>query len=448
MSTNGKSSGRFGRRPLLKLLGAGAALSPFVPLLNASGQEATLPKRLIIIYTPHGTVYQNWKPQGSQTNFTLSPILMPLAAHQSQLTILDGLQITHSSVTAPSHTEGFGLIWTGSNLSTGSAFNYQGDNFDWTDGPSVDQVVAQRIGSNTAFSSVELAAMPNGGNQPNNRMIFAGPKQPVQPQSDPGQAFSRLFANVKPGGSTAPDPAQTRANAEQRSVLDQITGELNTLRNNVAKADQPKLDAHLAGIRALEQRLGMMQTPPAQCTPPTLGGSDSLPNAWDAHSELIAATLACDLTRVMSLQIRYGDNDNSPYTWLGINDGHHDISHAGDSDAGAQANLTKIYTWYSQRVSHLLDKLASYPEGNGTVLDNTLVVWGSELGKGNNHSFSNVPFVLAGGAGGALTPGRYLQAPGAVHNRLLVSICQLMGLTDVQKFGSTDKGSGGLPGLS
>jgi len=96
---------------------------------------------------------------------------------------------------------------------------------------------------------------------------------------------------------------------------------------------------------------------------------------------------------------------------------------------GARAHLTKIYTWYSERVAHFLDKFASYPEGNGTLLDNTLVVWGGEIGKGNNHSFDKVPFVLAGAAGGALQTGRYLQAPGAVHNRLLVSICQLMGLS-------------------
>ncbi|HWZ89227.1 MAG TPA: DUF1552 domain-containing protein [Polyangiaceae bacterium] len=448
MSANWQSSGRrLGRRPLLKLLGAGAALSPFIPLLNASGQEATFPKRLVILYTPHGTVYPNWKPQGTETNFTLSPILMPLQAHQSKLAILDGLQITHSAVQAPSHTEGFGLAWTGSNLSVGTAFNYQGNNFDWTDGPSVDQVVAKRIGAMSTFQSVELAADPNGGNQPNNRMIYSGPKQPVTPESDPNRAFSRLFANVTAGGSTGPSAAELRASAEQRSVLDLLTGELNTVRGKVAKADQAKLDAHLAGIRTLEQRLDTMHTQPAMCAPPTLGPSQTLPDTWDAHSDLIAATLACDLTRVMSLQIRYGDNDNSPYTWLGINQGHHDISHLGDSDTTAQANLTKIYTWYAQRLAHLLDKLASYPEGNGTVLDNTLVVWGSELGKGNNHSFSNVPYVLAGGAGGALQTGRYLQAPGAVHNRLLVSICQLMGLSDVQTFGSTDHGSGGLPGL-
>jgi hypothetical protein len=307
---------RFSRRPLLQLLGAGAALSPFIPLLNASGQEAGPPKRLVILYTPHGTVYDQWKPQGTVTDFTLSPILAPLKAYQNKLNIIDGMKITHSSVHAPSHTEGFGLIWTGSNLSAGTKFNYQGNNFDWTSGPSVDQFVAQRLQAGTTFNTVELAAKPNGGNEPNNRMIFSAPKQPVQPESDPAKALARLFANVKPSmPGMGPDPATVRRLAEKRSVLDQVISDLGSVRARVAKADQAKLDAHLEGIRALEKRLEQPSTVSALCGPPKLGAADSLPNTWDAHSELIAATLACDLTRVMSLQIRYGDNDGTSYTW-------------------------------------------------------------------------------------------------------------------------------------
>jgi hypothetical protein len=119
----------------------------------------------------------------------------------------------------------------------------------------------------------------------------------------------------------------------------------------------------------------------------------------------------------------------------------------GDGNTQAQTDLTAIYSWYSQQVSYLLDKLESIPEGDGTLLDNTLVVWGSELGKGNSHSFQKVPFVLAGGAGGTFETGRYLTFDNLEHNRLLVSLCRAMGLGQQNNFGTTDIGSGGLPGL-
>ena len=124
------------------------------------------------------------------------------------------------------------------------------------------------------------------------------------------------------------------------------------------------------------------------------------------------------------------------------------MTHAPDSDTATWAQVQAIYTWYATKFGELLDRLAAIPEGGGSMLDNTLVVWGSELGKGNTHSFAQIPFVLAGGAGGALRPGRFLQVPaGTTHNRLLVSICQAMGATAINTVGNTDTGTGPLPGL-
>lgn len=163
--------------------------------------------------------------------------------------------------------------------------------------------------------------------------------------------------------------------------------------------------------------------------------------------DLIAASLACDLTRVASLQYTVGDNDYGTYSWLGITrEGHHPLTHAGDSDVQAKEDLTKIYTWYAERFAYLLDKLDAVKEGSGTLLDNTLVIWGSELGKGNSHSFDNTPFVVAGGAGGRVRTGRFLQFNKVPHNRLLVGALNAF---DVQTdtFGKTDTGKGPLTGL-
>ncbi len=435
------------RRRLLQALGTSAAVLPFLPLLNASGQEATYPKRLVIVYTPHGTIYDAWKPSGSVTDFELGPILAPLSAYQQKLIVLDGLQVTRSNVTAPPHTEGFSLLWTGSHLRSGNQFNYQGDLFDWVDGPSVDQVIAQGIGAETPFPSIELGVIPGSGNGPNTRMIYAAGGQPLQPERDPRAAFTRLFANATPGA--VEDPAALAERARRQSVIDAVKADLTRLESKVASEDRLKIEAHLAGVRDLERRL--TATPTRECTPPTISGSNlnDMPNVWSQQWDILAGAFSCDLTRVASLQLRFGDNDNSPYPWLGVNGGHHDISHEPDSNGQARADLIKIYTWYAEKIAEFLGKLASIPEGDGTLLDHTLVVWGSEVGKGNNHSFSRVPFVLAGGLGGALPMGRYLQYSGGVrHNRLLVSLCQLMGLGTVTSFGSTDGSTGGLDGLT
>ncbi len=436
------------RRRLLSGLGAASVLSPLVPLFNASGQTALFPKRLVLFYTPHGTIHEAWRPSGSGSAFELGSILKPLERHKAKLNILDGLDITHSKITAPPHTEGIGLVWTGSNLSAGSAFKVQDYFIDWVDGPSIDQVVAQQTGGETSLRSLELG-VHSGSNSPVARMIFAGPKKPLQPETNPWRAFDNLFSGFQP--SQAGQLAFEAQQARRRSVLDSVHGQLDQLSTRISSADRYKLEAHLEGVRELERRLQSGR--PAECQVPELGSSlgsgngSQTPQVLDRQIDVLAAALSCGLTNVGSIQLKVGDNDGTVYSWAGASGGHHGLSHEPDSNQDARANLIKIYTWYADRFAYLLDRLAAVPEGNGSVLDNTLVVWGSEIGVGNTHAFENVPFVLAGGAGGAIETGRYLSFGGLEHNRLLVSICHAFGLSDVQSFGSTDVGTGPLPGF-
>lgn len=173
------------------------------------------------------------------------------------------------------------------------------------------------------------------------------------------------------------------------------------------------------------------------------------PWAIDRQSELLAASLACGLTRVGSLQWRVGENDGGAaglYSWLGHTAEHHPTSH--DPSPEAKTRLSQIYRWYAERFAYLLQQLDSFPEAEGTLLDHTLVVWGSELGDGYSHSISNVPFVLAGGNRAGARMGQYLRFPEPVlNNRLLVTLCHFMGYTDVQKFGTFDDGLGPVPEL-
>lgn len=443
-----RSGGRpLSRRAFLAGLGAGAAAAPFVPLLNASGQEASQPKRLLLFYTPHGTIWNQWKPTGSETAFTLAPILAPLARHQKKLTVIAGLGIPDKGVGAP-HTKGPSLLWTGSTLLDDGSFNRSdcsgGCTYGWNSSPSIDQLIINAVKPPTAYVSLQFGVRC-GGNNPASRMIYSASKQPLEPQTDPWAAFARLF------GGTATPSVLAQQRAERKSSIDIVKAELDALRLRAAAADRVKIDAHLASLRTIETRLAASQAacaPPALGTKLTAGDAANTPTVMDRQFDLIAAALACDMTRFASYQHTIGDNDGTVYSWLDITDSHHSMTHAPDSDSATWGKLQKIYTWYATKLAELLDRLDAVPEGTGTLLDNTIVVWGSELGKANSHSFAQVPFVVAGGGGGALRTGRFLQpAAGTTHNRLLVSLAQAMGATGISTVGNTDMGTGPLAGL-
>jgi len=236
-----------------------------------------------------------------------------------------------------------------------------------------------------------------------------------------------------------------------------VLGELGTLQNKVSAADRTKMQAHTQAIRDLEQSLQTSAPVGTRgCASPTLtgnatpnlGGVPDMPLQLQQQTDILVAALACNLTRVASMQVSFGDNDNLfPYKWLGIQTGHHSLTHMGATDS-VNAPLTQIYTWYSQQFLYLLKKLDAVPEGNGTMLDNTLVVWGTELGTYLNHMSWPLP-IIVGGMTGRLKAGQYINFGNTFvqHNRLLCSICNAMELPSVTKFGAMDIGSGPLPGL-
>lgn len=439
---------RLSRRALLSGLGVSTPLSPFLPLLEAQGQEAQ-PLRLILWFTPHGTVYDNWKPSGGETDFTLGPILKPLEPYRAKLNVLDGLRIQADGVGAP-HTKGPPLLWTASPLNDDMTFTRAdgsgGMYYGWNSGPSLDQVIIDELGPNTPYESLEFGVR-SGGSHPGSRMIYTGPEAPLAPETNPWAAFKRLIGDI---GKTGDQLEQLRT--ERRSVLDVLDGELASLQGKLGSADQKKIDAHLAAVREIEMRL---QNSNIACQGPVLGTevdanqSSNTPVVMDAMIALMASSLSCGLSNFASMQYRVGENDGGYlYDWLGISDlEHHLMTHEADTNLTAKAELTKIYTWYAEMFGKFLGKLDAVPEGSGTMLDNSLVVWGSELGKGNSHSFEKMPFVVAGGAAGKLKTGRYLQFDGVEHNRLLVSLAQLMGVADMQKFGATDTKTGNLTGF-
>ena len=348
------------------------------------------------------------------------------------------------------HTKGPPLLWTASPLNDDMTFTREdgsgGMYYGWNSAPSLDQVIAAELDPKTPYRSLEFGVR-SGGNHPGSRMIYTGKETPLAPETNPWKAFERLIGDI---GRTTEELAQLKA--ERRSVLDVLGGELTSLQSKISSADKKKVDAHLEAVREIELRL---QNSSISCEGPVLGDevdankSSNTPLVMEAMISLMATSLSCGLTHFASMQYRVGENDGGYlYDWLGLTAlEHHLLTHEADSNASARADLTKIYTWYTEMFAKFLDKLDAIPEGSGTMLDNSLVVWGSELGKGNTHSFDKIPFVVAGGAGGKLKTGRYLQFEGVEHNRLLVSIAQLMGLPELDKFGATDAKSGTLAGF-
>lgn len=469
---------RFGlsRRRLLQGLGLGASLGPLIPLLNASGAEGVRPKRLVVFFSPDGAAALDWnnpvdwRPQGTETDFTFHAMHAPLEPFKSKIVVPWGLKMTAGGA-GEGHAYGMAGIWTGSTLSEPS----EGADFDggnghrtgWGSGPSIDQIVAQASGTNmpyqralddaeqeTAYRSVSLGVQC-GNPTSVTRMSYSAAGAPIHPETNPRAAFDRLFAGVMPttGEPTGPDPAVVQRAAEQGALVDLLKNDLGRLRNKVGKEDYAKLDAHLEGLLAIERRIdtGEPTTPPSSaCTvpdaPPSTsgggsGGNAAFPGQIKNMTDVLVHALACDVTRVASLQLSYGFS-NVTHTWLGHDKAHHSMSH---DETDRRAELQAIDTWYAEQFAYLLQQMDSIDEGNGTLLDNSLVVWGRELGT-TAHRMERVPLILAGKAGGSLVTGRFLSADKEDHVKLLVAIAQLMGL-EIDSVGNRIPDSGPLAGL-
>lgn len=436
---------RFGRRGFLASLGVSAAAAPFIPLLSSHAEGEGAPKRLVLVFSPNGTIHENWVPQGSEHDWNLSTILSPLAAFKDDLVVVDGLKI-QSDGPGDAHQRGMASLWSGSKILSGNDFEGgNGEKVGWGGGQTIDQHVANAIGNDTAFKSLEFAAQP-GGNNIWTRMCYSGSNAPIPPEGDPQKMFDRLFEDFDTDAEE-----YERIKARRGSVIDAVRGDLQSIETKISSEDKLKVEKHLDAVDALEQRL---DSPPwgEACVPPEVPGTnydanENFPQCVDMQTELLVMGLACGLTNVASLQWNRSVG-GVRFNWLGINDGHHSISHLGNNDQTAVNNLTDINTWYAQRFADLIGRMKDTPDplGEGSLLDNSLVVWGNELARGNSHSRDPIPFVLAGKAGGAIETGRFLQFDNMRHNQLLVSIAQAMGL-NTNAFGDMDDGGGALPGL-
>ncbi len=430
----------FSRRRVLQSLGLSAAALPFIPTLESEAGVQPAPMRFLSFFTPHGTIKENWQPTRVGGDFTLSPILAPLQPYKDILTVIEGLNVYPAGPPGGSHTVGPAYVFTGSEMLEGNQFKHQavGTPHGWASSKSIDMAIAEQIGSQSAFQALQFGVQ-SGGLHPGSVMSYAGPDMPLPPQSNPHSMFAKLF------GEAGIDPAAAaKLKADRLSVLDVLKPELHAAQGKVSAADRVKIDAHIDGLRQVEQRL----TAEYDCEEPDLGEEyfshdyDKTQEITTQQIDLLVESFACQITNVASLMMRVGENDNNPYPNLGILDAHHSTTHASDDDEDARALMTQIYTWYATQLAEIARRLSEIPEGDGSVLDNTVIFWGTEIAKGNNHSWEDFPFVLLGGKN-VLRGNQYLSYSGESHCMLLTALANAMGL-NVNEFGSFDDGSGPL----
>lgn len=436
------------RRSFLKSIGVGAAGLSLLPAVVSRAAEAPVPKRFIALLTANGTIGDAWvKSSTSETDFALGTILEPLAPFKKKLILLSGLD-NLASYDGPgaAHQKGVGAFLTGAPLLDGD-FGGGGDaKSGWASGISLDQRLANTLGKDTAFKSLELGVQVEGSNN-RHRIAYAASNQPIAPDDSPASVFERLFGTI--AASAGDQEAVLRRLRRRQSVLDFAENDLLRLKHQLGADEHERLEAHLESIRDVEKRLEM---PTATCDYPTVPTGlahkkiENYEKVGKLQSDLLAAAFACDLTRFAT--VLYGGGTSSKrFPALGFDDTHHTLSHAGNTDTAAKSKLIQINRFYAQQVAYLLQKLDSIPEGNGTVLDNTVVLWGNELSIGNTHSRKGLRWMLAGSAGGALKTGRYVQYSGVPHNNLLVSIARAVGL-DLDTFGPSKYCTGALGKLT
>lgn len=426
---------RHNRRQFLSLAAAGLVAAPLLGSFarrSHAGIEG-LARRLVVFFSPNGTIPQFWTPSGSGSNyaFPAGSILEPLAGLEDQLLVIDGLDFYE----ADNHEGGMAAMLTG-----------KGTQADPSGGRSIDQYVAANLGVGTKFPSLEFGVQTSawGGNV-QTRIAYAGPGTYVTPDDDPLHVYDRMFGDFVGG-----DEAAAKLLARRKKAIDVLSADAMALRGRLDAANRGKLDAHLAALAQLEQSLST----PLGCAIPDAPllldhlQPDAFPAVAKAQMDLLVMALACDMTRVASLQFSH---TVSPLVcaWTGVSEGHHSLSHAGDSDTALVADFVKTERWFAEQFRYLVEQLAALPEpqGEGSMLDNSIVLWAKEMGDARAHVCKSVPFVLAGRGGGALTPGRYLSFPEESHTRLLVTIAQAMGL-DIDTFGSAAFPGGALTELA
>jgi hypothetical protein len=427
------------RRQFLRSLGISSACLPFLMGLPSLGMASPVRprQRLVVMFTPNGTVPPAFWPEETGKDFKLKPIMEPLEAFKQRMLILKGLS-NRVRGDGDNHMRGMSCLLTGIELFPGNIQGGSDTPAGWASGISIDQEIRNflqsRESTKTRFGSLEFGVGVTDRADPWTRMSYAGPNRPIAPISDPYQMYAKLYG-------------QSQDREHLKGILGDVRADLKKVRKQLSSEDRRLLDEHQALVAQMERDLKDQGQQALRISPPTLEAgiadqNDNVPRLSRMQIDLLVNSFVNDMARVATLQYTKSVG-MAKMNWLDIKDGHHSLSHEPDKDEASQDKLIRINRWFAGELSYLAEKLSTTPEpgGEGTLLDNTLIVWTNELGKGNSHTLDNIPFVLIGGGFG-FQMGRSLNFDKVPHNRLHLALAHAVGhkLETFGKAALCDKG--------
>lgn len=408
---------KISRRTMLKGVGTALALpwlEAMSPLSTAFGAEDKVaPKRMAFVYTPNGMNMADWTPKEVGTSFELPAILNVFQDFKDEMLVMSGLTLDKARANGDGggdHARALSAFLTCSQpRKTHGA--------DIKVGVSVDQVAAQHIGKLTKFPSLEIGC--DAGAQAGNcdsgyscaysaNIAWRTESSPVAKEINPKSVFERLFGDA---AQPSKDVAVAKERSFRTSVLDLVLDDAQRLQKKLGFADRRKLDEYLNSVRELEERLHRTQFTASVQGIDGVPVPKGIPKSYSEHidlmSDMMALALQTDTTRVATF-VHANEGSNRSYPFINVSEGHHDLSHHGN-DEKKKEKIKQINLFHAQRVAYLIGKLKSVKEGNGTLLDNTMLVFGSGIGDGNAHNHDNLPIVLFGKGGGTITTGRHVR---------------------------------------
>ena len=444
------------RRTFLRGLGTAVAL----PLLDAMRPARALaalagagkaPVRMAFLFVPNGVNMSDWTPQATGADFDLPYILQPLQPHKNDLLVLTGLTQDHGRANgdgAGDHARSAGSWLTG-------AQPLKSEGAQIRAGISADQAAAQVLGKQTRFASLELGMEPGrqGGKCDSgyscaysNNISWRSDTTPGTREINPREVFERFFSNGVP---KEVGESQKRRDLYKRSILDFVLDDANALSGKVGGHDKQKLDEYLTAVREIELRVQQAEQQVAAMNSGAITDyeiPEGIPESYEEHARLMLDMMVLafqtDTTRVSTMMLA-NEGSNRPYRNLQITRGHHEISHHQNNPDNLK-QIRDINRFHIQQFAYLLNKLRAIPEGDGTLLDHSMILYGAGLADGNRHEHENLPLVLAGRGGGTITTGRHARyAPETPMCNLLLSMMERAG-APAARFGDS---TGALRGL-
>ncbi|MEE2776739.1 MAG: DUF1552 domain-containing protein [Acidobacteriota bacterium] len=434
MITTGK---HLPRRAFLRGVGATVALpllDSMVPAFTALAQTpAQPPRRLGVVYVPHGAVMNKWTPATTGSNFELTPILQPLAPFRDRFLVLSGLDNEPASARKGDPAGGHGRIG-GAFLTGVHAKPTEGA--DVRAATSLDQIAAAHLRDETQLASLQLAleatdlagACDVGFSCSYvNTLSWSSPTTPLPTQNNPRAVFERLFGD----SDTTDSAARLERIQEDRSILDSVGDKVSALERRLGSGDRTKLSEYLEALRDVERRIQIAESQSDRELPVVERPSGGIPPTFEEHARLMidlqVLAYQSDLTRVITFMISK-ELSNRTYPEIEVPDPHHPLSHH-IGDPHKLEKLARLQTFHMQQFAYYLERLAATPDGDGSLLDNVMLLYGSGMSDSNTHMNLDLPILLAGGGGGQISGGRHLRfAPGTPLANLYLTLLDKMGV--------------------